>query len=81
MYLYRLSYMYAALIGFLITVIVGYSLSIILRLLKKQGKERIYEDDTKTTINPNLFWPPKAKYIRRRNKKFEKVEKVDDEKY
>lgn len=79
MYLSRISYLYTGLIGFLITFILGYAISMVIRLLNKQGKERIYIDDTKTLINPDLFFPPKAKYIRRRNLKFE--EKQKDEKY
>lgn len=63
--------MYMGIIGFLITFISGYSISIVIRLLNKQGKEKIYLDDTKKLINPELFFPPKAKYIRRRNLKFE----------
>lgn len=78
MYLYRISYMYSAFIGFLITFILGYTISCILILLKKQGKERIYMDDSKTFINPDLFFPPKAKYIRRRNLKLAEKQKTDE---
>lgn len=70
--------MYAAFIGFLLTFIIGITLSFILKQLNKQGKERIYTDDTKTTINPDLFMPPIAKCIRRRNVVFEEKLKKDE---
>lgn len=74
--------MYSAFIGFLVTYILGFVLSYILRALKKHGKERIYIDDTKTTIHPELFLPPIAKSIRRRNVAFEmKSRKESIEKY
>lgn len=81
-YLYRISYMYAAFIGFLITFILGYVLSSILKLLKKQGKERIYLNRSQTLMNPDLFMPPKAKRIRRRNLIFqEKLSKIENENF
>lgn len=70
--------MYAAFIGFLLTFIIGITISFILKQLNKQGKERIFTDDTKTTINPDLFMPPIAKYIRRRNVVFEEKLKKDE---
>lgn len=81
-YLFRLSYIYAAFIGFVVTFVIGFILSYILRAMKKQGKERIFTDSTKTTINPDLFLPPIAKSIRRRNLAFElKSRKDSNEKY
>lgn len=50
--------------------------------MKKQGRERIYIDDTKTIIHAELFMPPLAKRIRKRNAVFEnQVRKNSDEKY
>lgn len=82
-YLYRISYMYSAVMGFIFTFVIGYVVSYVVRLLKKQGKERIYTDETKTIMNPDLFMPPIAKNIRKRNLKFEETlkQKEIDEKY
>lgn len=76
-YLFKLSYLYGVVIGFLLTFIIGYLLSYILILLNKQGPERIYVDDTKTIMRAELFMPPKAKYIRRRNAVFERAARKD----
>ena len=74
--------MYAAFIGFLLTFVIGYGISFILKLLKKQGKELIYTDESKTTVHPELFLPPIAHYIRKRNVKFlEKAKTEMQEKY
>lgn len=75
--------MYSAVMGFIFTFVIGYVVSYIVRLLKKQGVERIYIDDTKTIMNPDLFMPPKAKNIRKRNLKFEEALKAkeNEEKY
>lgn len=67
----KVSYMYVAFIGFLITFILGYLFSLTLRLFKKQGRELIYSDETKTVMNADLFMPPKAKLVRKRNAVFE----------
>lgn len=71
-YPYKLSYLYAVVVGFLVTFVVGYLLSYILRLMNKQGEERIYLDGEKIRINPDLFTPPKAHFIRLRNQIEEK---------
>lgn len=74
--------MYAAAMGFLITFILGLILSVILKIFKKQGVERIYIDDSKTIMNPDLFMPPKAMRVRQRNLKYEeKMMKKDIDKY
>lgn len=71
--------MYAAFIGFLLSYGIGFIISVVLRLFKIQGKSLIYTDDTETTINPDLFLPPKARLIRKRNLKFEQKSKQDEE--
>lgn len=63
--------MYAAFIGFSLTFILGYVFSYILKLLKRQGRELIYTDETKTIVKDDLFMPPIAKMIRKRNAVFE----------
>lgn len=75
--------MYAAFIGFLITFILGYAISLILKLLHKQGIEKIYLDSSKTMMDPDLFMPPKAMSIRKRNLKYQgKIDKkFESEKY
>jgi hypothetical protein len=71
--------MYSAFIGFLLTFIIGLALSYILKALNKQGRERIYIDDTKTIINADLFLPPKAKSIRKRNAVYEQQAQEEEE--
>lgn len=74
--------MYSAAEGFLITVILGLVLSAVLKMLNKQGVERIYTDESKTIMNADLFMPPIAKRVRLRNLKYEeKMSKKDDEKF
>lgn len=63
--------MYAVVFGFLITTIVGYSVSNILRLFDMQGDSKIYVNDNSYNINADLFVPPIAKRIRKRNAKNE----------
>lgn len=71
--------MYAAFIGFLLSYFIGLAISVVLKLLKVQGKSLIYTDDSETTINPDLFLPPKARLIRKRNKKFEETTRQNEE--
>jgi hypothetical protein len=49
-----------------------------LKLLKKQGPELIYTDASKTVVNADLFMPPKAKLVRKRNAIFEAERKKDE---
>ena len=81
--MFRVSYILAGFVGFVLTFGIGYIISLTLKLMKLQGKEVIYTDDTKTTINPALFLPPKAHYIRKRNLVFEQKakEEIEFEKY
>lgn len=61
-YLYRLSYMYTIVIGFLITYFVGWLLSKAYSSFnKRKGSSENVE------INPELFFPPIAKALRRNN--------------
>lgn len=64
-YLYRLSYLWSVVLGYLLTFIVGYSVSLTLRWLGHQGTERIYLDNDHVYINTDLFSPPVAKHIKR----------------
>jgi hypothetical protein len=74
--------MYAAFIGFILTFTIGLVLSYLLRAINKQGPERIYVDDSKTIVNADLFLPPKANAIRKRNVHFEKkIEAEENDKY
>jgi solute carrier family 5 (sodium-coupled monocarboxylate transporter), member 8/12 len=65
-YLYRISYLYAVIIGFLVTLIVGYLASYLLYVLKLQTKEKIYAKDSISEIDYNLFVPPLAKRMKRK---------------
>lgn len=67
-YLYRLSYMWYCVLGFLVTLLVGFLVSNLLNRLNMRGyvNEKIYLDDQKTFLNPDLFSPPVAKRLRLR---------------
>lgn len=64
-YLYRLSYLWSVVLGYVLTFIVGYTVSLTLRWLGHQGTERIYLDNDHVYINTDLFSPPVAKHIKR----------------
>ncbi|XP_058824324.1 putative sodium-dependent multivitamin transporter [Topomyia yanbarensis] len=64
-YLYRLSYLWSVVLGYIVTFVVGYSTSLLLRWLGHQGAERIYLDNDKIYINTDLFSPPVAKRMKR----------------
>lgn len=57
--------MYAVILGFLVTLIVGYAVSYILFLLKLQDKGKIYVDGSVNEINADLFSPPIAKKFKK----------------
>lgn len=88
MYLMRISYMYTGAIGFLVTYISAILLSYFLKLIKYYKNDNMYLDEAKTLVNPDLFLPPIAKMIRKRNDKISKCladdndsRKVDENKY
>ncbi|XP_039282301.1 putative sodium-dependent multivitamin transporter [Nilaparvata lugens] len=56
-YLYRISYLWYVVIGFLLTILIGSIVSLIFKSRRK------IED-----LNPDLFVPPVAKYIQRRKR-------------
>jgi hypothetical protein len=62
-YLYRISYMYAVILGFLVTLVIGYISSYFFYLLKLQDKEKIHVIGT-NDINTDLFSPPIAKKLK-----------------
>lgn len=64
-YLYRLSYLWSVVLGYILTFVIGYGMSLILIWLGYQGTDRIYLDSSKTCINTDLFSPPVAKRMRR----------------
>lgn len=64
-YLYRLSYLWSVVLGYIVTFVIGYGTSLILLWLGYGGTERIYLDSGKTCINTDLFSPPVAKRMRR----------------
>lgn len=57
--------MYGVVIGFLITMTVGYLTSWILLKTKLQGMEMIYVKDSINEVNTELFAPPIARKIKR----------------
>lgn len=57
--------MYAVVIGFLVTFILGYVFSYIFYLLKLQTMDNIYIDKETKEINADLFSPPIAMRLRK----------------
>uniref|UniRef100_A0A182XJ67 Sodium-dependent multivitamin transporter n=1 Tax=Anopheles quadriannulatus TaxID=34691 RepID=A0A182XJ67_ANOQN len=69
-YLYRLSYLWFSVLGYLVTFLVGYGTSVLLRWRGAQGTERIYLDEQQTYLNTDLFSPPVARAMKQRLAKF-----------
>ncbi|XP_049537908.1 putative sodium-dependent multivitamin transporter [Anopheles darlingi] len=65
-YLYRLSYMWFSVLGYIVTFIVGYGTSLVLRWRGAQGTERIYLDENQIAYNTELFSPPIARRMKQR---------------
>lgn len=70
----KVSYMYTAFIGFLITFFLGIVLSYIFKKVKKLEPELIYTEEY-----ADLFMPPKARLIRKRNVKALEIERYKNE--
>ncbi|XP_055695888.1 putative sodium-dependent multivitamin transporter [Lutzomyia longipalpis] len=69
-WLYRLSYLWYSVLGFLVTLFVGLASAYILKWLKLEGESCIYEDETKECINTDLFSPPIAWQLKKRYAKY-----------
>ncbi|XP_050087971.1 putative sodium-dependent multivitamin transporter [Anopheles aquasalis] len=65
-YLYRLSYMWFSVLGYIVTFVVGYGTSLVLRWRGAQGTERIYLDENRIAYNTDLFSPPIARRMKQR---------------
>ncbi|XP_003736159.2 putative sodium-dependent multivitamin transporter [Drosophila persimilis] len=65
-YLYRISYMWYAALGFLVAFFGGWLLSWLCALLRWDDNRRIYQDAECTMIKHDLFVPPLAKRLQRR---------------
>lgn len=59
--------MWYAPIGFFISLVVGWIISVILDSFNLGGESKIYTDANRTIINADLFTPPLAKRLRERN--------------
>ena len=57
-------------LGYLVTFLVGYGTSVLLRWRGAQGTERIYLDEQQTYLNTDLFSPPVARAMKQRLAKF-----------
>ncbi|XP_036334226.1 putative sodium-dependent multivitamin transporter [Rhagoletis pomonella] len=60
-WIYRLSYLWLSVIGFLITLVAGYGLSLLLEALKLADNKQIYLDNQ--LIDGDLFIPPLARRL------------------
>lgn len=65
-YLYRISYMWYAPIGFVVSLFGGWLLSYCMAVFKWDNNRRIYHDAECTQIKHDLFVPPIAKHLQRR---------------
>ncbi|XP_017482151.1 PREDICTED: putative sodium-dependent multivitamin transporter [Rhagoletis zephyria] len=65
-YLYRISYMWYSVIGFLVTLFMGLVCSWLYAKLGWDSNAHIYTDSTCTTIKYDLFVPPLARRLRNR---------------
>uniref|UniRef100_A0A2M4AFP2 Putative sodium-dependent multivitamin transporter n=1 Tax=Anopheles triannulatus TaxID=58253 RepID=A0A2M4AFP2_9DIPT len=65
-YLYRLSYLWFSVLGYIVTFVVGYGTSLVLRWRGAQGTERIYLDENRIAYNTDLFSPPIARRMKQR---------------
>lgn len=65
-WLFKLSYMWYCVLGFTVTILVGYFLSFIFEQIGIQGRSKIYLDDDETCINTDLFSPPIARRLKRK---------------
>ncbi|XP_035780997.1 putative sodium-dependent multivitamin transporter [Anopheles albimanus] len=65
-YLYRLSYLWFSVLGYIVTFVVGYGTSLVLRWRGAQGTERIYLDENRIAYNTDLFSPPVARRMKQR---------------
>lgn len=66
-WLYKISYMWYAPLGFCISVLVGWLVSVVLERFGLGGEPTIYTDESKTIINADLFTPMLAKRLRQQN--------------
>lgn len=62
--------MWYAPLGFCISLISGWLISVILAHFDLAGEPTIYSDENKDIINADLFTPPLAKRIRIQNNEF-----------
>ncbi|XP_058057919.1 putative sodium-dependent multivitamin transporter [Anopheles bellator] len=65
-YMYRLSYMWFSVLGYLVTFTVGYGTSLVLRWRGAHGAECIYLDEQHLYLNTELFSPPIARRMKKR---------------
>lgn len=70
LWLFKISYLYYAPIGFCITFFSGWLFSLIFDSLGLGGIQTIYLNGNPNIINPDLFSPPIANRIRRCNAKY-----------
>lgn len=70
MWLMKVSYLWYGVLGFLITFIVGYVVSISLDLCNLGGPKKIYLDTKKRYIDTELFSPPISRQLKKQNARF-----------
>lgn len=69
-WLLKLSYLWYGVLGFLITFIVGYVLSVLLDLCNLGGPKKIYLDTKRRYIDTELFSPPVSRQLKRQNARY-----------
>lgn len=73
-YLFKLSYLYTVAIGFIVTFVIGCGASRLVKALKNEETDEVlHVDEIKNVTNYDLFFPPIAKSLRRRDARREKL--------
>lgn len=66
-WLFRISYMWYGVIGWLVAFFFGWLASIVLTAVGFGGEHKIYTDDQRMYVDTNLFTPPIAKRLKEQN--------------
>lgn len=68
-WLLKISYLWYGVVGYFVTFLVGWTISIGLDCLNMGGKKKMYLDRNQMYINTDLFSPPIANYLKKENQK------------
>ncbi|KAJ6635574.1 putative sodium-dependent multivitamin transporter [Pseudolycoriella hygida] len=69
-WLLKLSYLWYGVVGWIVTFVVGYAISVLLDLCNVGGPSKIYLDTKRQYIDTELFSPPISKLLKNQNARF-----------